>query len=201
MIEWLEGIDRELLLAINGAHHPVLDEIMWLISGKLTWIPLYVYLMYLAYQRLGLQNFIWFVLFVVLTIALADQTSVHLFKNTIARYRPSQNLDLWERLHLYTLPNGSVYRGGQFGFVSSHATNFAALTTFVVLSIKLNRGLVIILAIAHFLICYSRVYLGVHYPADVVAGTLLGCLVGYSTAKGFTKLRLSGDRNPLGNAL
>ncbi len=176
MLEWLEHIDRLILLAINGANSPFLDQLMWIISGKLTWIPLYLLLFYLAYKQFGIKGSLLFLCCIVLAIAIADQSSVYLFKNVFERYRPSHNLELQDSLHLYQFANGELYYGGKFGFVSSHAANFAVLTSFCLLILKRNKWLVIGLIFAHGLVCYSRVYLGVHYPSDVTVGTLVGVL-------------------------
>lgn len=197
MTHWLEELDRQLLLAINGAHCAIGDDFFWIVSGKLTWIPLYGMLLILAFRQFGTRGFIWFILFTVVTVALADLSSVHLFKNTVARYRPSHNLEIKDQLHLYVFSDGTNYRGGQFGFVSSHAANFAAIVTYVLLSLKKRIWLTVLLILSHLLICYSRIYLGVHYPADVAAGTLLGISAGTLTAFIFRKVHLSGKRNSL----
>lgn len=188
MIEWLEGIDRELLLAINGAHHPILDEIMWIISAKFTWIPLYVFLVYLAYQQFGRNGMLLFLGCILVCVALADLSSVHLFKNIFQRYRPTHNLDLSHQLHVYQYANGEFYRGGMYGFVSSHAANFAAVITFSLVILKRSWWLVSSLLLIHVLVCYSRIYLGVHYPSDVAVGSLVGVLATLIPVYAFRKL-------------
>lgn len=181
MIEWLEAIDRSIVLSVNSLHTPWLDELMWVISGKLIWIPFYLYLLYLAFKASGFRRCMVFLLLAILCVGLSDLISAQLIKNNIARYRPSHHALLTHRLHFYEMKPGEYYKGGQFGFVSSHAANFFALATFVGLSLrKRYRWLFPLLISISVIVCFSRLYLGVHYLSDLIGGALIGTLVSYA---------------------
>jgi undecaprenyl-diphosphatase len=170
-----ESIDRSILLAINGFHFPALDEIMWITSNKFAWLPLAVLLGILSYKKFEQRKFIWFIGTAILIVVCANLLSVMLFKETIQRYRPSHNLEIQDILHYYVKSNGESYRGGQYGFVSSHATNFFALAS--IGSLGLNKTfswLKYLLFGVAIIVSYSRIYLGVHYPSDVVCGGIFG---------------------------
>jgi undecaprenyl-diphosphatase len=180
MTEYLEEIDRQIVLAINGLHRVWLDEIMWWISARITWIPLYLVLLYLAFKQLNRKQLFLFVVFVVGSVAITDLVSVHLFKNVFLRYRPSHNLLISNQLHFYQIKLGEWYKGGQFGFVSSHSANYFAIATASWLVLKeqypkLKWWLLII----GFLICFSRIYLGVHYLSDIVVGGFVGGFIAF----------------------
>lgn len=178
MIEILEGIDRWIVLTVNGWHNPFLDEFMWWVAKKSTWIPLYLILLFAGWKYLKRNNFFWYVLLAVVAVALADLASVHLFKNVFLRYRPSHNTWLTENLHFYKLENGKFYKGGQYGFVSSHAANFFALATFTgcILRKYVRFALSGLIFIA-VLVSFSRLYQGVHYFSDLLGGALLGASI------------------------
>lgn len=184
MIDWLEGIDRSIVLTVNSWHTPFLDEVCWIISAKWTWIPLYILLISLAWIKLGPKKALFFVGIVLATIAIVDLTSVWFFKEQFQRYRPSHHALLTDKLHFHILKsdiNGiEYYKGGMYGFVSSHASNFFALTVLVGLSLKryYPRLIWILLGIT-LLICFSRIYLGVHYLTDLIAGGLWGSLLAW----------------------
>lgn len=190
MIEFLEEIDRSIVVAINSWHSPFMDEIMWWISARITWIPLYLILIFLAFKKLKVKQFFLFLLFAVLAVVLTDLISVHLFKNVFLRYRPSHNLLITDQLHYYKINSTEVYMGGQYGFISSHAANYFALATCSILVLrKYYSKLWIYLLICGILICLSRIYLGVHYLSDVVVGGLVGFLISYLLYKfAYTKL-------------
>lgn len=180
MIEYFEEIDRQIVLVINGLHTPFLDEVMWWISAKITWIPLYLLIAFFAFKNLSRKNFILFIVLVVGAVALTDLVSVHLFKNVFLRYRPSHNLFITDQLHFYELKPGEWYKGGQYGFVSSHAANFFAIATASWLVLRnFYPSIGWWLLLIGLLICFSRIYLGVHYLSDILVGGLVGSIIAF----------------------
>lgn len=123
MIEWLEQIDQQIIVFINGLHSPFFDELMWYISSKFLWFPFYILLFVLVYIKFSLRSAIIFTLFGFAAVGLADFLATFVFKEGIARYRPSHNLHIRHLLHFYEFKPGEFYQGGQYGFVSGHATN------------------------------------------------------------------------------
>jgi len=178
MFEQIEHLDQQLLLLINSLNSPLLDEVMWQISHQLIWIPLFTFFLYFAYKNLHVKQLVIFLLGVGVCFTLADRISVDLFKEVFLRYRPTHNLDIQDQIHTYLRSNGDYYLGGQYGFVSSHAANFFALATYIFMVFKHSSKWWKLLFIWAALIGYSRIYLGVHYPLDVIGGSILGSLVG-----------------------
>ncbi len=169
----LETLDRQLFLFLNSLNSPFFDVVMHAISGKLIWAPLYAaILVYLAltYKR----KFFVIVLMIILAVTLADQISVQVFKNNFQRLRPCNEPSLKGLVHLF---NGEC--GGGFSFVSSHATNSFNVALLSLMFIR-RRWYTIAIIVWASVIGYSRIYLGVHYPADVICGSLLGALIGWS---------------------
>ena len=177
----LESIDRAIVLFVNGLHTPLLDEIMWFLSGRFSLIPLYLLLLILLKSQNSWRNTFIILSGLTFSILLADQISVHLFKNGFERYRPSHNEDLKHLLHFYEVKPGEYYQGGKYGFVSSHAANFFALIAFIFPFYKEKKNWILAgLILVGILIAISRIYLGVHYFSDVLVGAILGILVGFS---------------------
>lgn len=173
----IETADRALLLLINGAHTPVLDGIMWSLTHIFTWLGLIAALVFLLFHFYGKYG--WKILLIILlSIGLSDQISSHIIKPTVKRLRPTHNAEIQDQIYCHQYANGGEYRGGNYGFVSSHATNSttAALLFgfFLTPFLKKKAPLILSLLVFVLLFCYTRVYLGVHYPLDILGGWLLG---------------------------
>ncbi len=178
MLQILKEFDVALFLFLNKLHTPIFDVFFYWISQKFFWIPLYVYLLWYLYKN-EKTDIVALLIGVVFTITLSDQLSSTVLKNLVMRLRPCQDPDLAGLVHTV---NG--YCGGLYGFVSSHAANSFSLLAFVLTIVRGRawafRYYLLIWAVLH---SYSRIYLGVHYPADIICGAFLGLVVGYAIAK------------------
>jgi undecaprenyl-diphosphatase len=170
MLETIKNIDVDILLFVNGLYSEWLDGIMIFSSGKFTWLPLYIFLV--GYIILTDKKKAWLpLLSIVLLITIADQFSSGLIKPMIERLRPCHEASL---APLLRLPVGC---GGQYGFMSSHASNAFAVAIFLILVYKKKTFLLLLVWAS--LVSYSRMYLGVHYFTDIMAGAITGAAAGY----------------------
>lgn len=170
----LDELDRAAFLAINGAHARFFDVLMEAASSMVLWFPVYAFFLWLILKRHGDRALLWSVPLIALMILFSDKGSVVLFKETVERLRPCHEPSLQGLVHL-------VYKdcGGRFGFVSSHASNHFAIAVFMIGALRATpRWAVVTLVAWAVLIAYSRVYLGVHYPGDVLVGGLYGATIG-----------------------
>ena len=173
MIDFLRSIDYQLLFFFNGLHNSVLDFIMHWASNRWVWIPFYLYL-FVHLRKYYSKSFLALLVIIAVTITVSDQLSSSVIKSTVMRLRPCHNPEILSQLHL-------VYGhcGGQYGFVSSHAANSFGLLAFLIALFKKNfPRLQVILWGWAVLVSVSRIYLAVHYPADVICGALLGGIIG-----------------------
>jgi len=171
MLEKIIEFDVNLFLYLNGLHTPFWDRIMWFFSGIPQWFPLYAVIIFFIFKKYKSYGFI-VLIFLILALASSDLISVYCFKEVFQRLRPSHNLEISNVIHLL-----NNYKGGQYGFVSSHAANMFSIATYTLLVFN-NKIYTFFIILWAILICYSRIYLGVHYPFDIICGAMLGIIVG-----------------------
>jgi undecaprenyl-diphosphatase len=178
MLSFLQQLDKEIFLFLNGIHNPFFDSLMWYISLPGTWIPFYVLLSYLLYRKFG-KNVVFYLVIIGLAVGLSDFIASGIIKESVQRFRPSREHSLDGLVHLLSNPvTGQLYMGGKYGFVSSHAANSFALA--VLFSLFFDRKWASIgLIFWALLVSYSRIYLGVHYPGDILGGALVGVIVAF----------------------
>lgn len=182
MIEYLLEADTQLFQFLNGFHAPWLDQLMFIVSGKWIWIPLYIWFLYLLYRKYNKKQFALMILAIVIGITASDQVASGVLKPLTHRLRPSHEPALASTIHLV-----NNYKGGKYGFASSHASNTFAIATLLFLSLSETKMKYWWLFLWATIISYSRIYLGVHYPGDVLVGILIGALSGVVAFKLFKK--------------
>ena len=172
-MEALSTIDSDLFLFLNGLHTGWLDKVMVLVTDMWVWLPLYLLLIYWAVKQYG-KRWWWVFIAIGVVVLCSDQLSAHVCKPLFQRLRPCYNVDLQDIIYL---PKGMA--GGQYGFVSSHAANTFGIATFLIPMLRQYRPWpAILLLLWAFISSYSRIYIGYHYPGDIVCGAILGVLIG-----------------------
>lgn len=179
MFNWLVEIDKQIFLLINQQFtNSFFDWLFPIWRDSTTWIPLYILILFIAIKKLKYRSWVWFLL-ALTTILLTDQISSHIIKPLIARARPCVDVDFASKVRLL-LPHCP----GGFSFTSSHACNHFGIALFFIttLSQYLNKWKYLFLIWA-CVVCYSQIYVGVHYPIDVIFGALIGTIIGKFTGQ------------------
>ena len=172
MIDYLMDIDADALLAVNGLHDMFQDAFWWMVTAKWSSLLLVLALAWILLHQ-NRRHALLVLAMLGLTVLMADQISSGLIKHLVERLRPTHDPSLESMVHVI---NG--YRGGMYGFVSSHAANSFAITTLIALVMR-HRVVTLSMFTWALLQCYSRVYLGVHYPGDILGGIIVGVLAGW----------------------
>ena len=171
MLEKISKWDQALFLWLNQYHLDLLDPIVYFFTQTLPWVPLYLFLIFLVWKAYGKQGW-WVILGVLFAILLADQITSALMKPFFERLRPCHDVLLNGMIHNY----GKC--GGMYGFASSHAANSFAIATAMYLGLSFKFPSVRWLFLWAVFFSYTRIYLGVHYPGDILVGALVGTLSG-----------------------
>lgn len=187
MLEKLIQLDVQLLVFLNGLGSATYDGLWLFITKQSNWTPFFLVLLYLVYKKIGIKFTLYLLLFVTLLLVVTDQTT-NLFKVTFQRLRPCNNPEINSIIRL-------VKPSNSFSLFSGHAANSSATMTFLFLLLKKYYRFAFLLFLFPLIFAYSRIYLGLHYPLDIVTGYLFGSTFGFVTYKLYQKYILKNSRN------
>ncbi|WP_299782241.1 phosphatase PAP2 family protein [uncultured Formosa sp.] len=180
MFDQLVNADKDLFLYLNNLGSETWDPLWLAITHEFTFAPLYGLLLYLIYRKRGLQSLVVSVIVIVLMITFTDQIT-NLVKHTVQRFRPCRTEGVMEHMRYIAA------RCGRYGFFSGHSSNSMAAAIFGGLLLKpFYKKAIYLLIVWSLIVAYSRVYVGVHYPLDLLCGLTFGAISGF----GFYKLYL-----------
>lgn len=171
IIQYLNQVDTNVFLYLNGFHNRYWDYFMTMYTSRFIWIPFYASFLYVMVRNFHAKVTLSCLAVIIAIIFISDQTTSTILKPMVDRMRPS-NLDnpISPWVHV-----AFDYRGGRYGFPSSHAANAWSMAFFAMYLVRRSKLSLFLIAWA-LLMCYSRIYLGVHYPGDLLVGTLIGFL-------------------------
>ncbi|WP_395062678.1 phosphatase PAP2 family protein [Flavobacterium sp.] len=170
MLDKIIALDKQLLVFLNGLGSPTFDGLWLIITKQAYWTPLFLLIFYLVIKKIGWKNFFIAIGFIALLILLCDQ-SANLFKNHFQRLRPCNDPQIKDIIRV-------VKGSDSFSFYSGHATNSMATTVFIFLIIRKYYKYVVLLFLFPLIFAYSRIYLGLHFPIDILTGYAFGALYG-----------------------
>lgn len=174
IIQILNQIDTQIFLFFNEMHTTFGDYFMSIFTGKWIWVPMYASILFVLFKNYDWKVVLGCIITIVLTITFADQVCASLIRPAVERYRPSNlNSPIVDLVHIV-----NDRRGGQYGFPSCHASNSFGLALYVILVFRKHWLSLFILSWA-IVNCYTRIYLGLHYPGDLLVGGLVGCTGAY----------------------
>ncbi|MBR5687559.1 MAG: phosphatase PAP2 family protein [Prevotella sp.] len=170
MLDYLIQIDQDFLLWVNSCHNTFWDGVMYLYSEKIVWVPFYVSLVYVIAKNFSWRVALMILAAAVLVVFVSDQLSAKVFRSWVDRYRPSHDDSISSMVHI-------VFgkRGGKWSFPSSHAANAWGLAVYLVLIFR-KKWFSLLMIVWALLMCYSRMYLGMHFFGDLLVGGLIGAL-------------------------
>ena len=183
MVEKILVYERDLFFMLNGSDSPFLDRFMWLYSGKAVWLPLAFFILVVLLYKKKWRESILILLAIVLVITLCDQFASHVCKPIFTRFRPTHHPDFMDQVKTVF-----DYRGGRYGFISSHAANAFDFATFMSLLFRYRLFTWTIFLWAA-LTAYTRIYLGVHFISDIVPGAIAGVFFGWLVYWLYVKVR------------
>ena len=163
--------DRALFVFLNGLGTESWDGFWMGITNKYTWIPLYIVLLFLLFRYFNWKKALFLLFIAALLVTFTDQF-VNLIKNTIGRLRPCSDPSLQDIIRV-------VKKSGGYSFISGHATNSFAVSTFMILTLRHYFKPIYLVLIWPLLFAYSRIYVGVHFPLDIFTGMFVGIGIGY----------------------
>lgn len=187
MLEKVLTLDSQLLIFLNGLGSENYDGLWLFITKQSNWTLVFLIVLYLVYKKIGIKSTLYLLLFVSLLLVVTDQTT-NLFKVTFQRLRPCNNPDINTIIRI-------VKPSNSFSFFSGHAANSMATMTFLFLVLKKYYRYAFLVFLFPLIFAYSRIYLGLHYPLDILTGYLFGASFGFVTYKLYQKYILQNSRN------
>jgi len=180
MLEKVIALDKELFVFLNGLGSSTYDNLWLIITKQINWTPLFIFIFFLLYKKIGWKNLLIAIVFIALLILLCDQ-SANLFKDTVQRLRPCNDTEINSIIRV-------VEKRDSFSFFSGHATNSMATTVFVFLLMRRFYKHTYLLFLFPLIFAYSRIYLGLHFPLDILTGYAFGATFGMLFYKGYQYL-------------